>query len=51
MYASVGYSKSVCEHIICDAYDKSITTIKQEKVMCCQPKSEHPIFPDRPYSQ
>jgi hypothetical protein len=22
MYASVGCNKSVCEHVVCDAYDK-----------------------------
>jgi hypothetical protein len=33
MYASVGYYKSVRDHLICDANHQRITTIKQEKHM------------------
>jgi hypothetical protein len=32
------------QHVICDAYDKRITTIKQDNHMFYLPKLEHPVW-------
>jgi hypothetical protein len=43
MYASEGCNKSVYEHVICGAYDKKFTIIKQEKHMFCLPNPDSPV--------